>query len=1786
MSSPSYTQDRGLVVSQVNNPSLSLDWSYLGDEFVIPQTAPQTRRSSFQFEYDNPIVRSFSLELSQVDLLDLLLFQEFDVDEVALFDSAYCSVDDLNLLDVDEPVDFTPQFPLVGVELNPGPVNTPALLMCYTIFCIFQLIVYSIWYRIYSYFNLNHLWLYIVGVSWNLYILRFYVLLFTYDVPENPFIFDDVDEAIDVSYVPPAERLVGIEPNPGPVPEPIQCIICGVWFTNSHICSMRRRCSCISICEHNTDVATLFGGSLDTLVPKVPSRLDTEETLYSGSNELKRKPRVVKRKFRKPIAQMFSVTHTVDPKLSETLEKLCSSLENVSMNFENLKTGEIAKSFLSGFAEEVAIPAVEILAGTYVVCSFVNTPSKKTAAALTVYLTYLVYTKGYKLMNWPEVLTEMCMKYKDERAMSQMDASDLTSLASFLGLIVHAYLVGDAPAESFIKKLTKFSSSLQLSTGGFEFTMKYIVNIVEKIVNYIRVEYMDLSGITLFKNTDSDVQDVLDDCNRIHNLYRNGQFKINVENSQALISLSHRMRDLISKYGNMRDRSGTKTQLMMYYSELEALKNKFVQSNIPLMGIKFTPIFIVLEGNSQIGKSHMMYPFCSELGIRCLPRLEAERFMKNHNAFIYTRNHETVYWDGYMGQFFCIVDDLGQVVSESGDKDSEWMNIIRMVSSFPYLLHMADLMSKGNTFFSSKFVVATTNLYSYNIESLSYPKAITERMHLRAHVVPAERFRTRESALTMDKRLFALDKSKTNGIVDFSVYEFHLRDKNGEYTGEVLDYEQFCSRCEDLYNKHNGNHEEYTLAIEDIKKRAFEKKYGPIAQMDFEEFYDSEEESPEDSLVKWISKLDKDEKKKLFATVLMRNPTLTEDDYGECFQEIIRVLDKEIHLALKCDCEGVCQMIKSKPLQVTNTNYSLFSNLVVTLNGVSQNLRDSISEITEKYSPFTSKVAKLLGAVAAIGSIMTIPTLVSYFSKEPVESQSSVRNKPRDKRDKTKLRRKVMSAKSKIATVAHAQGVIINDDSMYNISNKIVRRNCYELHLPGGTRLAGVVTFLCDRIMIIPLHYVLNIASAIDNDPLYGTKNVTLKKCMSDVKFSFPVACLLNFTTTDELENNDLCLIEVKEYNLPCHMSILKYFVDERTVSKNRDLYGTLIKPRVGGVESYFSPYEIITNKEVYNTTIDEVYNIVRAYQYNVPNRVGDCGSIFFLFDATTGSQKILGFHDSGITDQGIGYASSVFQEDMIEALKNYQNVMIKEPEVDAISQGDFTPVPGKFLPLYDIPKSVKTSSTTKIVPSPLHGMWKESTTKPAHLKPFKNGEVKIDPYSIGLSKYDPKDVFVDPVTLEIVRQSLLSDMQFACDFPLDKRIYTKEEAFAGIDGTNFGSVPRSTSEGYPGVLDLDPRNPGKTKYFGKDGKFDFSSRECAELFVEMDKIVSQCKNNIVPQIVFVDYLKDERRPIAKVDQGKTRIISCSPIAFTGLVRQYFGAFIKWLNDNKIKNGSAVGVNPYSSEWQMIVNKLLQIGSDIGAGDYSAFDGSQIPQIQKTFLVSANEWYGDSFENQTVRKVLFECIINSIHIHENHLYEWIGSEPSGHPLTTLLNNWYNHMLFRLSWVVAHDRDPYSVLNFRKNVFLITLGDDNLFSVSPNKREQFNELVISKIMPEFGVEYTNEKKTESVIKYRNINEVSFLKRGFRYEPLVGRYVAPLDLDVVLEMSYWTKETHQRNTIFVDTANNSLLELSLHGKEVYDFWSKKINDCAISKGIKLECLPFHLALNKCCNLDLEF
>jgi hypothetical protein len=113
-----------------------------------------------------------------------------------------------------------------------------------------------------------------------------------------------------------------------------------------------------------------------------------------------------------------------------------------------------------------------------------------------------------------------------------------------------------------------------------------------------------------------------------------------------------------------------------------------------------------------------------------------------------------------------------------------------------------------------------------------------------------------------------------------------------------------------------------------------------------------------------------------------------------------------------------------------------------------------------------------------------------------------------------------------------------------------------------------------------------------------------------------------------------------------------------------------------------------------------------------------------------------------------------------------------------------------------------------------------------------------------------------------------------------------------------------------------------------------------------------------------------------------------------------------------------------------------------------------------------------------------------------------------------------------------------------------------------------------------VKYTDaDKEDQNPPKYRTLTEISFLKRAFRWESRVGRYVAPLDLQTLLEVSYYTKDKGSGDAITRTNVERTFRELALHGEEVYNEWSSKmVEEHNRRTRTPLTAPPFQLALEE--------
>jgi len=295
---------------------------------------------------------------------------------------------------------------------------------------------------------------------------------------------------------------------------------------------------------------------------------------------------------------------------------------------------------------------------------------------------------------------------------------------------------------------------------------------------------------------------------------------------------------------------------------------------------------------------------------------------------------------------------------------------------------------------------------------------------------------------------------------------------------------------------------------------------------------------------------------------------------------------------------------------------------------------------------------------------------------------------------------------------------------------------------------------------------------------------------------------------------------------------------------------------------------------------------------------------------------------------------------------------------------------------------------------------------------------------------------------------------------------------------------------------------------------------------------------------------------------------SAFPVHAVIAFRQYFLGFVAWVMHNKIDNEIAVGTNAYSLDWHQIATRLQTKGPHVIAGDFSNFDGSLNSQVLWEILDIINDWYDDSEYNKNVRRSLWAHIAHSVHIFNDNMYMWTHSQPSGNPMTTIVNSMYNSIIMRMSWqIVMKKHNAGDMRSFNKNVRMISYGDDNVLNISNSCIDLFNQDTIAQALETIGHIYTDEDKTGEVIKSRKLDDIHFLKRGFKYNQELCRFLAPLNEDVIYDMLNWTRNTVDPDEILTQNISTAASEIALHGQDKFDTYVSDLK----TVGRKLRYVP---------------
>nr|ASS83242.1 non-structural polyprotein [Israeli acute paralysis virus] len=713
--------------------------------------------------------------------------------------------------------------------------------------------------------------------------------------------------------------------------------------------------------------------------------------------------------------------------------------------------------------------------------------------------------------------------------------------------------------------------------------------------------------------------------------------------------------------------------------------------------------------------------------------------------------------------------------------------------------------------------------------------------------------------------------------------------------------------------------------------------------------------------------------------------------------------------------------------------------------------------------------------------------------------------------------------------------------------------------------------FVRSNLMLVPGH-LLGFIAEYDTIEIRNLFDVVFRVPWKDVK-KIPIVNALG-------ESKEAALLAFPKFVCQ-HSDLVKHFQNAESMSKFKRCEVTLpvlrFSEKVGKflstliecdrVEAYDRPYTL-------NDSQKGQYILRQGLEYTMPTTNGDCGSPLII-NETQVLRKIAGIHVAGATT-GKAYAESITQKDLERAFTKIDVSMqiqldldstldFSKPEPKLPSGTEFGPedlsfcdLPAlKMLPVGKLSEPLFEPGKTDIRPSLVHGQISDIKTKPAYLRNVIKDGVFVNMKHKNLMKCAMDTPYIDKDMIEEAYQLTKSVWLKGMRDEL-KKVLTYEEAICGSEVSEYiSSINRSSSPGYPWIKDRTKGTKGKQGWFGTDGEYILN--EDVKTAV-LRRIQAAREGKRLP-VMWVDTLKDERRPIEKVNQLKTRVFSNGPMDFSIAFRMYYLGFIAHLMENRITNEVSIGTNVYSQDWSKTVRKLTKFGNKVIAGDFSTFDGSLNVCIMEKFADLANEFYDDGKENNLIRHVLLMDVYNSVHICNDSVYMMTHSQPSGNPATTPLNCFINSMGLRMCFAICAKNVgiKMTMKDFGKHVSMVSYGDDNVINFSDEVCEWYNMETIAKAFETLGFTYTDELKgvNGEVPKWRSIKDVQYLKRKFRYDEQRKVWEAPLCMDTILEMPNWCRGGLDIQEGTKLNCENAIMELSMHEESVFNTWSKIID-----------------------------
>lgn len=1129
--------------------------------------------------------------------------------------------------------------------------------------------------------------------------------------------------------------------------------------------------------------------------------------------------------------------------------------------------------------------------------------------------------------------------------------------------------------------------------------------------------------------------------------------------------------------------------------------------------VRKPPFSILICGDSGIGKSTIKDILFYHFGK--IKNLETD------SQYIYTRNFNAKYWDGFTTSMWAVVlDDVAFMhPNKAMNGDPSVMEFLQVINPVPFVPDQADLADKGRTPLKAKLCIATTNTEDLNAHYyFSCASAAQRRFPYIIEPKVKREYATEDGMLDSSK---VPQFEGYPNLWDWTIKKVHpVPIDSGKRKADIKTYAKyknvndFIKWYSSVIQEFDANQERVSQSVNSIKMlKICTTCYLPSVECECQlqvgeitaiQFYGNFYWLLEQFLL-------------MFACLLVQSSLLL--NLG-VFLKSEKLMD--IHYSVK--------IYYTAKMAIAKTLYA----------------RKKIAQVGEmiqkRYTPMT---------LIALGSVPFVAyMLYSLVSKlfepglEPQMSEKDIGVSP----DPMSVERENVWYKNDFVlspyylTPQTTSTVALTKEAVA----KVIARQCAAAYvmIPGKDKfrqfkmfcLKGQ-TYVCNNHCMpkVDSPFCLRLVFQSSKDGITTNREMLVEESM--------------FQRREEL---DICVVRLK--SLAPRRGIWN-FLPKSTIDVKCN--GMLVCVDQDGQQRINEINKIFINTANDAKGLENYKGVKIGYYATNPPSDGDCGSLVVV--STPLGYCVIGMHFLGNPNlslsAGTYFDRSVFSPGIVddEILDSHLRLQSRTAGKTLVGLHSKSPVRyvtngtaqvfGSFVETGKPPKS-------RVEKTPMNEYLQTYGYETHFTKPMMKGWL---PKRIALvDSVHENSMFREPLLHYIVENMKLEIMNL---LPEDQwRLIQPYDTFTAVNGaagvSYVDKINRNTSAGFPWNKSKRYFMASAPESRGLQSPVELSQ----EIIDEINIILDQYSKGERANPIFTAALKDEPVSLDKAAKGKTRVFSGAPLPWVVVVRKMCLSMIRVIQNNRYVFESGPGTVAQAYEWHDLRNYICKYGEHrIVAGDYKRFDKIAPPAVI-AYAFEILVWMAKqsgSYTDEEIKCLQGIAIDTTFPItnYFGDLIQFDGTVPSGHPLTVIINCFINSIYMRYVYLMLNPAKE--VFTFRENVSLMTYGDDNIMSVS-DKIDFFNHTTISAMFEQLDIEYTMADKNETSIPFIHINQATFLKRSWRLDDDVGAFLAPLEPTSIEKMlMVWVKsKTISREEQMIAVCESAIREYFFYGKIIYN------------------------------------